>query len=363
MTSGHNTLYINGRFLTQKVTGVQRFCIEVVTRLIRVIPNTVILSPRHIDNKELAKRVNARVIGKYSGYLWEQVELPIYLKKLGSPLLLNLANTGPLLYNNQVTTIHDLAFKRHPEWFSKKVAITYNFLIPKLAQKSRHIFTVSEFSKQEINELLEINHNKITVVANAVPILVSKYHDDIHSSDLLFEERNYVLAVGSLDPRKNMIILIKAFDRIREKHGSELILIGSESKIFRSSKELRKLLNKTGVSFTGYLSDERLRAAYKNARAFIYPSLYEGFGIPPLEAMTFGCPTCVSDIEVLRETCGDASLYFDPKNVESITSALDKILGDKELSSTLKTKGQYQVEKYDWDNSAKLLKSSIHDLI
>jgi len=150
---------INCRFLSQQITGVQRYAIEICLLLKEFDTQIVFLSPANIVHKNIAEKLGVKIIGKRSGYYWEQVELPRWLKKHDNPLLLNLCNMAPLSYNNSSITIHDIAVLKHKEWFSKKFYFFYSIVMPLLVKKAKKLFTVSEFSKAEIVSYFSVDPN------------------------------------------------------------------------------------------------------------------------------------------------------------------------------------------------------------
>lgn len=162
-------LIINSRFLTQQITGVQRFAIEISLRLKDMLKDNVLfVAPNNIVQFEIAKQLNVKIIGKHTGHLWEQWDLPKWLKHNGSPLLLNLCNLAPLRYKNKISTIHDIAFERYPQTFSKKFLVVYRFMIPRIIASSKYVITVSEFSKREIVDTYSVEEQNVKVVYNAV---------------------------------------------------------------------------------------------------------------------------------------------------------------------------------------------------
>lgn len=347
---------INARFLTQRITGTQRYAIEISTHINKYLLSNEIffLSPKNVLHSRLAAKLQVRTLGKFSGHLWEQMELPIFLKKKDNPLLVNLLNTGPLFYKNQVITLHDLAFLRYPHWFSRKFYYFYRFLIPKLSKTARKIITVSEFSKKEIVSLLGIPSNKIEVVYNAVS---NKFKYDPHQ-----EKDDIILSVSSIDPRKNFIRLILAFKRLNLPQ-YKLLIVGSENKIF-SNSEIRNLIKEVpNVEFTGYVSDNELVKLYQKAKLFVYPSLYEGFGLPPLEAMACGTPVIVSSTASLPEVCGDAAYYVNPYDEKDIARGLETVLKDEKLQKELTQKGLERVRMFSWEKSAAKLLGIIKKLL
>lgn len=162
-------IIVNSRFLTQKITGVQRFAIEISLRLKAIMKDDIFfVAPHDIIQNEIANKLEVKVIGKHTGHLWEQWDLTKFLKKNGSPLLLNLCNMAPLMYTNKISTIHDIAFVRYPQTFSKKFLWFYKIMIPRIIKSSIKVITVSEFSKQEIVDEYNIDPNMVGVIYNAV---------------------------------------------------------------------------------------------------------------------------------------------------------------------------------------------------
>jgi len=338
---------VNARFLTQPITGVQRFAIEICRRLKNLLPNIVFVSPKNILQKNIANELGVISFGRYTSHFWEQLELPLFLREKNKPLLLNLCNTAPLFYNKNIICIHDIAFAFNPKWFSPSFVALYKFLIPRIARKSLKVITVSEFSKKSIINYTSIPKEKIEIVYNGL----SDVFLQPLSSQSKTNYQNYLLTVSSIDPRKNLLSLIKAF-RKADLNNLDLLIVGSESKVFADEGLKEEIKSCPSIIFTGYLSDDALAACYKNAEIFIYPSLYEGFGIPPLEAMASGVPTIVSSAAALPEICGDASLYIDPLYVEDIKTKMELLTKNKVLRQELVQKGRKQVERYSWDKSA-----------
>lgn len=335
---------INGRFLTQRISGVQRFAIEIVRSLHEQQNEILILCPPDISAKTQNEFMdwNIQVIGTQKGHLWEQVDLPRYLLKNGRPILLNLCNTGPLFYPNQIVTVHDVCFAKHKEWYSSSFRLFYNFLVPKLLKKAWAVLTVSEFSKNEIHAFFKVPRTKIHVIPNAIsPIFLHAYS--------LGEKEKIILTVGSIDPRKNQRVLIEAFEKLNLNDWT-LYLVGAEHQAFSGSHTAT--VHSPNIRWTGYLNDEELISLFRRAYCFVYPSLYEGFGIPPLEAMAVGCPTLVSDIPALRETCGNASQFFDPMNPEELAVKLKTLIENPFLAHSLVKEGKINVTKYSWNASA-----------
>lgn len=343
-----NKIIVNTRFLTQPITGVQRFALELCNRLPNRLEGKriVFVCPKLLkSNKE---KINFKVseIGKFEGNLWEQIDLPFYLKRNGNPLLINLVGIGPVFYSNKITTLHDLAFKHFPEWFSWSFQKSYNLMIPKSLRHSRHIVTVSEYVKLDIHKTYNINLSKIKVIHNATS---NKF------KNLNLIRENIILTVSSIEPRKNLSRIITAFKSLDTDY--KLIIVGKKNSSFADT-ELGEIKD-SNIVFTGYLTDEELINIYNKAKIFIYASLFEGFGIPPLEAQACGCSCIVSRITCLPEIYKDSVTYCDPLDVGSIRVALNNLILDKNKRQELQQKGFKNIERFSWNYSAEKLRNLI----
>lgn len=339
---------VNGRFLTQKATGVHRYAFEICNKLHEMGVDFYVAIPKEI-NADYKFSFKTVVCGSLKTHLWEQISLPNYLKKIGSPLLISFSGCGPLNYDNQIITIHDVSHERYPEWFSKNYCRFYGYMMPRIGRKAHAILTVSEFSKNEIVETLGIDIAKIYVVHSNVPFHNIPSAESIRTYERPEDTEKYILTVSSMDPRKNFVRLAEAFNRIEDK-SVRLYIIGMQFKAF-NTPDLQKLVG-DNIVLPGFIDDAQLVKMYQNALFSIYPSLYEGFGLPPLESMTFGCPVIASDIPALREVSGDAVLYADPYDVNDLTAKMNQMLNDAGLRQSLKIKGLEQIEKYSWNKSA-----------
>ena len=277
----------------------------------------------------------------------------------GEKILVNLTSLGPLFVWRKVMTIHDLAFMVNPKWYSRSYLLLYKFMTPLCAKTSLHIITVSNFSKNEIINRLFINRKKISVIYNAVSNFFLDNSTDTHG---LIEEK-YILAVSSIDPRKNFSILLKAFDRIKDAN-VKLYIIGGQNSIYSTTiAELSRVCVSERIKWLGRVSDTELKIFYSNALCFVYPSLYEGFGIPPLEAMASGTPTIVSNIPPLKEVCADASLYVNPKDEFDIADKINLLVSNPTLRRHLIMKGFERCQYFNWHRSAESLFHKIDRLL
>ena len=255
-------------------------------------------------------------------------------------MLLNLCNMAPLLYRKNVITIHDVSPLRNPSWFSFAFRTYYKWMLPAIARKTLRVLTDSTFSKHEISELLHVPPQQIDVVQLAVPTNIAKLLDNKTEN----ENGKYILAVSSIDPRKNFAGLVRAFLK-SQLPDVKLILAGGQDRIFSDTGLKDDIRNADNIVFRGYLTDSDLVALYQHALCLVYPSLYEGFGLPPLEAMACGCPVVVSKIASLPEVCGDAALYVDPHDVESIARGMAEVVNKKQLRNDLIEKGKKRAPK------------------
>lgn len=318
---------------------------ELDKNLIETDEEFIILVPKGTKVDLLFSNIKIREIGLFRGHFWEQISLPFvtYRNKL-----INFCNTAPILKRKQVAYIHDAAVFSKPDGYSKLFVIWYKILFKLIIRYSKAIVTVSEFSKEEIIKYFQIPGHKI----NVTHIAANNFQEINADTNVLNKfglmNTDYVLAVSSLHPNKNFNLIIEA---IKDMDIPIDIVIagGANNKIF-SGHEIEALSH---VKSVGYVSDEELKALYENAEAFVFPSLYEGFGLPPLEAMTVGCPVLASKAASIPEICGEAALYFDPHSKEELLKLISMVYRNKDLVLELKQKGIKQSKRYHWTFTAK----------
>lgn len=337
-------IFVNGRFLTQSLTGVQRYAHEITRWLTGGSCQVITLTPEKRDDGQ--QRVWFPFL---KGQLWEQLLLPVYLKLCGSPLLVNLCNTAPLLYSNQIVTIHDVAFAARPQWFSSKFVRWYNFMIPKITKRARHIVTVSEFSKSELMRFYGISSSKISVLYNGVPDFIKQ-----SQKDAKLVEGDYVLSVGSLSERKNQKSLIEAYLRI-EKPKYKLVIAGRNNPdIFNNQETLLKQINASEwIVFLESPTDNQLANLYSNALFSVYIPSYEGFGIPVVESLAYGKPVLVSDIPVFQELFKDVAIFSKLDNIDNLRAKLEEVYNSMESLKEKVNRFHFEGYKYSYKESAK----------
>ena len=276
--------------------------------------------------------------------LWEQIVLPIEAARHRLDVLFNPGFTAPLFSPcRQVTVFHDLQHKRHPEYFRWFDLPFWRFLLWAAAHRSNRLIAVSEATRSDLLEFYRIPKNRVAVVHHGVEPAFSQLDRS--------RTESYLLCVSTLHPHKNLQRLIRAYGRT--KRDFRLILAGLRG---FHAEAIERLIDELGlrdsVQITGWVPREELYSLYARARAFIYPSTFEGFGMPVLEAMAAGIPVACSDIPPLREVAGDAALFFDPVNEEAIASAIERLINDVSLQESLSHAGRERSHGFTWQRSA-----------
>jgi len=281
--------------------------------------------------------------------LWSQFFLPLELyinKKID--LFFSPAHYSPRFCPVPiVTTIHDLSYFYFKNEFLKKDLFKLVNWTKNSINKSKKIIAVSKNTKTDIIKFYKIDENKIQVIYNGF--------EKKHSSEILPTFENYILYVGTIQPRKNLNKLIDAFILIKDKYpGLKLLLAGKRGWLY--SKVFTKIISNNlskRIIHLDFVSNEELVGLYKNAKGLVLPSLYEGFGIPVLEAMSYECPVAISNTSSLPEIGGDAALYFDPENENEIAEKIEIILEDKQKIQEIVKKGLNRVKLFSWEKCGK----------
>jgi glycosyltransferase involved in cell wall biosynthesis len=329
-------LYINGRFATQNLSGVQRFAQEIAAALLRITPDAQLLVPAG----GAALQRGARETGHLQGQAWEQRELS-YAARDG--FLVNLGNTAPLLGRRQLVVIHDAGVFSTPNAYSWKFRSWYKFMHAWLVRRRVPIVTVSEFSRQELIRHLHVSAAQVTVMTEGADHALRIKPDTGVLQKLALGHGEFVLAVGTLSAHKNL----KALDALARHLASRnipLIIAGSLGGGAFQANGAAGLPQP--ARYIGRVTDEELKALYEHAGCFVFPSRYEGFGLPAVEAMACFCPVVAADIPALRETCGTAAHYADPTRPEEIAARTLEILDDPALNARLRQAGATIIAHY-----------------
>lgn len=341
-------VFINGRFLTQPLSGVQRYGRELVRALDRRAgagSRYVLLTPEGADASSLALRsIPVRAAPGGGGHLWEQTALS-WAARRGR--LLSPGGSGPILHPRHHVVIHDAAVFRRPEHFHPAYAAFHRALGRSLARRAA-LATVSRFSRQELAEVLGRPASTIAVMPNGADHLGRAAPDSgvLAAFDLV--DRPYVVALGNLAPNKNLDIMRRALGRLSDPD-LRLVLIGGQvGAVFGAAAET----SDPRLVFAGRRSDAEVAALLRHARALVFASLYEGFGIPPLEAFAQDCPVIASDIPAVREVCGDAPDYFEPHDDATLANHLAALLRSPAAADRL-ARGRARLTLYSWDETAR----------
>ncbi|WP_321952401.1 glycosyltransferase family 4 protein [Paraburkholderia bannensis] len=360
-------LAINGRFLGRRATGVDRFAFETVRALDALIesgaPQVAGLRAEIVVPQALAdlanpfRHVTLRASGKGSGLRWEQFALP---QAAGGRLLLNLCNSGPLLYRKQVTVLHDAAPARVPDSYSRPFVAWYRLMAPSIGRVARRVITVSEFSRRELCDAYRIPLGKIGVVQESGEHMLRVGEAQASPSDAsdaaqAGNSRPFVLAVGSTNRHKNFQLVAQAAQLIRDARFDIVVVGGGDARVYGASGgQLPEF-----VRHLGYVSDEELVSLYRRAACFVYPSRYEGFGLPPVEALALGCPVIASRLPSVVEACGDAVLYTSPDDPAQLAALLERVTADAALRDTLRERGAQRTAALTWRATAVKLMEEI----
>ncbi|MGY8708878.1 glycosyltransferase family 1 protein [Bradyrhizobium sp. 18BD] len=354
-------VFINGRFLSQPLSGVQRFAAEIVKAIDQLIDrkqlpdrligaNWTLLAPSNAEDRLSLKHIRIAKIGQRAGHAWDQIDLAVAAR---SGTLISLANSGPVLHRRHHIVLHDAQVFRHPEFFSRSYG-QFHRCLGRLYARTASIMTVSHFSQRELSVVLKIPVDDIAVCSNSAEHLAGIPTDDAILHRLNLVPGRYFLAIGSNKPNKNIELVTRAIKSLPRDYPLVIVGAANERVFGRSDATVDNR-----VIPAGHISDASMATLYGHATALIFPSLYEGFGVPPLEAMVFGCPVIVSDIAVLREVCGDAAEYCSPTDPEHLARLMRERIEKGALSEAELARQLTQRSRYTWISSALAMVNSI----
>ncbi len=356
---------IDARMCGPQQGGLGRYIEQLIIHLLKIDSQNeyvLFLRQENWDNLQIINYKFKKVLADIHWYSWkEQLLLTKIIKKEKIDLMHFPHWNVPLFYNDPfIVTIHDLLLLHYPTreastlgpisyWFKNK---TYRAVLKHAVNKARHIITPSEFTKQDVHKTLNIPLEKITATH-----LAPFNHPGANKQSATPQPplpTPYVLYVGVAFPHKNLNKLIEAWKIFQQKYDKNyhLVLAGKKNYFYNKIINNKKLMTDK-IIFTGFLSDNQLAEAYSNASLYIFSSLYEGFGLPPLEAMKHNIPVISSNATCLPEILENAAFYFNPNNNEEIATAIYRGLTDKNLREQLKNNAQILLKKYSWEQTAK----------
>ena len=287
---------------------------------------------------------------------WEQLLAPLLLRLNGASLFHGMLNVLPFACPvPSVVTVHDLAFIRFPHTFRAYNRTYLDFATRLSVRKASHILTVSEYIKRELVELLGVPAERVTVTYNA-----ARSHFSPPAASVLAAFRaskglpdQFVFYVGTLEPRKNLTTLLEAYASVAREHSAPLIVGGGKGWLYGPIfEQLERLGLHDKVKFVGYIDEEDLPLWYAAATVFAFPSIYEGFGMPPLEAMACGTPVVAANSASLPEVVGEAGLLVEPHDAAALATALLRLLREPDLHAELRGHGLRQAQKFTWQEAA-----------
>lgn len=289
-------------------------------------------------------------------YGWEQFVLPIQLRQLSPDLVHSLGYVGPIASGRpQVVSVHDVNYLGHSGRQTPVGRRAFQFFVEKTVERASHVITISRFSRGEIMRHLGVPPEKVSVVYCAAreANTASTGLPEQSVEALRRITQPFMIAFSSLSAHKNIARLIAAFARISSEVPHSLVLIGHMPE---KSAEIRAELERTGdhrIHFTGFIPDDDVDALMKRASLFVFPSLYEGFGLPILDAQEAGIPIACSDVAALPEVAGEGAILFDPLSIDDMAAKLKRALLDPDLRETLTRKGKVNATKFSWDKAAR----------
>ncbi|MCK4891106.1 MAG: glycosyltransferase family 4 protein [Candidatus Pacebacteria bacterium] len=356
------------RAFIKKRTGTEEYSYQFIKNLTKIDISSHQIFLYVKSNSEIDFDLPKNFIVKKICYnrLWTQLGLSLEMKKNRIDVLFVPSHTIPIIHpRNTVVTIHGLEFKYYPENYSLKERILLEFNTFIAVKWSSKIIVPSKSTKKDLIRFYKVDENKISVIYHGTKIV------NYESGIMNYGKKSFnILFIGRLEGRKNLINLVKAFGlfvksyklpqiRTNALQGKQatsykLILVGKRGFGFAEIKKaIQKSSHKDNIVLKGYISEEEKEELYKKADLFVLPSLYEGFGLPILEAMSYGVPIICSDASSLPEIAGDAALLIDPDNIEEIAEAINKVFRDDDLKKKMIKTGFENVRRFSWEKCAR----------
>ncbi len=350
-------IVFNGRFLSQIATGVQRYAHETVRAFDELLDEDAGLRERLAceiavpasASVPALRRIAVRRLAGPRGHLWEQVALARHAR---SAYLVNFGYSGPLIKRRQLITLHDASVQAVAHAYSWHYRLVHDALVRVLSRRVDTVMTVSNFSRDELIARYGVRASLVGLEGwehsrakgDSTPTL-AKWN---------LRPQSYILAVGSHKPHKNFALLDRALAQLGDYPLTIAVAGARDIDIFRHSSGAHRF-----ARMLGFVSDEELAHLYRNAAWFVFPSTYEGFGLPAIEAMANGCPVLAARAGSIPEVCADAALYFDPHDPGSLVAVLQRVMAEPELRAELLARASARLAHYSWRGNARLLASHL----
>jgi glycosyltransferase involved in cell wall biosynthesis len=352
---GRRSFAINGRFLTQRITGVQRYAREIVSAIDQALsesskaaklPGIRLVLPPGLETKPVFANIGVEQTRSGSGHVWDQFVLPLHARAG----ILSLGNFGPVWTRNHIVCIHDANTFIQPESYSRSFGVAYRTLLPLIGRRASRVATVSRFSADMLVKYGVCRREKIFIAPNGHEHALrwDAGRADIPLLGTL--KRPYVLLLGSTARHKNIDVVLKQAQAL-DAAGIDIVVVGGASSIFSA---MASNFHSANIHQAGYVSDDDLAALYGGALCLVFPSKTEGFGIPPLEAMTRGCPVISSNAASLTEVGGNAVAYVDPDDGNGWRDAIIGLSGNHDRRAAMIAEGRKQAALFSWKRSAQL---------
>ena len=359
---------LDGFPLAAPKTGVGHYTFELARALSILSPGDhfELISPSGFSGAvaaEVESIPNLRLVHVRTNMItrrWWGIGLPGYIRRAGLQLFHGTNYEVPLLNRKRtVVTVHDLSVFLHADKHETRIARRARRRLPVMLRSAGMVITATQAIRQEIAARFKTNAQRIAVTPYAPRQIFQPLPADecARARQRLGVDENFILYVGTIEPRKNLVTLVRAFAQILQQTSfrPQLVIAGGEGWMM---DEFHELISKADlgdrIHFTGYVDDEDLVALYSSCRVFVYPSVYEGFGLPPMEAMACGAPVIAGDIPVLRETLADSALLVEPLDANSLANAIVSVLGDENERLRLSTLSRQRAEQFSWSETARM---------
>lgn len=372
------SIAMNGSMLDEQPTGVGVYSFNLINNLsqhytenraaLTVFTPTRSFLDKNIHVIKLSNFLQSSKYGKWAAlcrFMWNTFYYPFHARRYD--VLISPTTHGSFFLRNQVITIHDLLSLRYKN-ISPHQRFYFKYLLPIMLNRAKYIIAISEATKKDILHFFNCPESKLKVIYNGYDHTRYNITGEEAPNQIYHEYgvENYFLAVGPTYPHKNFEMLIRTYRGLSEsiKKQYPLVIAGGKKAYVDQLRALVKEFQlETKVHFLGYVPIQLMPALYREAAALIFPSLYEGFGFPLLEAMACGCPVISSNTSSMPEVCGNAAIYFDPLDKSSLASAIEKLVFNEHIKTYLKEQGLEQVKKFSWERTAQSFKNLIDNQI